>query len=613
MNNENFSSPVPIQPANALLLDKVIYISRKINSFYDLPQLLDAIMETATEIIEAEAASVLLLDEKKENLIFYSVVGEKKEAVKQFTVPANQGIAGYAVQNQEPVMVNDAKSDKRFYKLVDENTQFETRSIIAFPLIVKNETIGVLEVINALSHHGFEEKDMKVLSYISELSALAIYNRVLYDNLIKNNRVKHKRVQELNALYSLLNSFSMSMDKVNLRDIFKQAAKIIEGTLECSRVSIFLLYEEKKNYFEMVSAVGLDAEEMKEGQIIALSESKIMKLAVEHKKPVYVLSEDNTNFSFNTHYLSEEKYQSRFFISLPIMKGDEIIGFINATDKQSEDGIDSFDDFDFSLIKSIALTLSNIYSQYQANVVALNQKIINRELETAGNIQKKMLQQSFPDFNPIRGFGLNIPARNVSGDFYGAEKISDNLLAAYVGDVSGKGLPAAFFMATARTSFKEKIKFYQQPQIVLKELNNTLFNEIQDGMFVTLAYFLINRETSQIHYSFAGHNRQFLFEAKTKTTKMLKTPGKPIGIMYDIDFNCATCSFESGDILVLFTDGVTEALINNQEEEGEKLIQEILKSSYGLEPEEITKLIKSVFLEEGKELFDDFTLLVIKF
>ena len=145
--------------------------------------------------------------------------------------------------------------------------------------------------------------------------------------------------------------------------------------------------------------LGLDAEEMKEGQIISLSESKIMKLAVEHKKPVYVLNEDNTNFSFNTHYLSEEKYQSRFFISLPIMKGDDIIGFINATDKKSEDGIDSFDDFDFSLIKSIALSLSNIYSQYQANVVALNQKIINRELETAGNIQKKMLQQSFPEFN----------------------------------------------------------------------------------------------------------------------------------------------------------------------------------------------------------------------
>ncbi len=144
-------------------------------------------------------------------------------------------------------------------------------------------------------------------------------------------------------------------------------------------------------------------------------------------------------------------------------------------------------------------------------------------------------------------------------------------------------------------------------------MNQTLFEEVQDGMFVTLAYFLVDVKTKTFSYSFAGHNNQFLFRKKSNEICFLKTKGKPVGILYEIDVEEKNTHFEEGDILLLCTDGVTEALLNNQEEEGEKLLSEVLISSHHMPAKDLARLIKSVFLEEGKDLFDDFTLVVVKF
>lgn len=596
--------------SGSLLLDKVIYISRKINSVYKLPELLDAIMKTTAEILAAESASVLLVDDTKANLIFYSVVGDKEELIKQLTVPIEKGIAGFSVTKQQPVISNDVRNDSRFYSAIDEQVKFKTRNIIAFPLIVANEIIGVLEVINAQGRNGFDEKDLKILSYISELSALAIYNRVLYDNLLKSNKDTNKRVQELNALYYLLNAFSMSFNQFNLRDIFKGAANVIKDTLECKRVSIFLKVASGRNLYELVKGIGYKENDLKEGQIISIEEARIMKMVEEYKEPIYILNKNTYNFSIEK---VTQRYPTQQFISIPMIYRKEVIGFINATEKITDGETVGFDDYDFSIIKSIAITMGNIYNQYQVNLDTLNQKVMNRELESASQIQQKMLSKNFPKIQGIDIYGYNIPARNVSGDFYGVQKVSDTELAVYIGDVSGKGLPAAFFMATASTALREKINFYKTPQLVVKELNKSVYEESQEGIFVTLAYFLINLEKKKMVYSFAGHNDQFFFDSARNTVMNLKTRGKPAGIIDNIDYDMKELSYKSGDILLLFTDGVTEALINNQEEEGERILKEILQSSYQMNVKDIGMLIKSVFLAEQKEIFDDFTLLIIKF
>lgn len=600
-----------------LLLDKVIYISRKINSFHSLPELLDAIMATAAEILESEAASVLLLDEKKENLVFFSVVGDKKELLKQFTIPSDKGLAGYTIKHREAVIVNDTRGDKRFYDQVDQRSGFKTRNLMSFPLVVKEETIGVLEVINSKDPKGFEDRDLRILSYISELSALAIYNRVLYDKSLKTNRITNKRVEELNALYTLLNTYSLSIDEINLRDIFKEAVHIIQKTLHCARVSIFLKVSKGNNFFELISRVGFLNQELKEGQIISIDAAVIMQKVSQLKEPVFIMNDHQANLTLEDLYVHlprEGKYRTPNFLSFPIMNDDEIVGFVNATEKEEELGTEGFDEFDFSLMRSVAMTLGNIYQQHLTYKESIHQKIVNKELETAASIQRRMLTQNFPAFDSMDIYGFNIPARNVSGDFYGVQKVSSDQLAVYIGDVSGKGLPAAFFMATASTSLKEKVSFYSQPSVVLSKLNNTLFEEMHEGMFVTLAYFLVNKTKKNLTFSFAGHNDQFLYRAQENKVLNIRTPGKPLGIMFEIEFFDQEISYESGDVLLLCTDGVTEALMEKREEDGEKLLMEVLKSAHSMSAKDITALVKNVFLEDEKEeLFDDFTILVIKF
>jgi len=596
---------------STLFIDKVICISKKINSVLPLPKLLDSIMETTSEILKAEGASVLLMDNEQKELIFISVVGDKKDVIKEYRVPVTEGIAGLVVRTKEPVIANDVETNPYFYRKIDEFAKFKTRNLIAFPLIVQDQVIGVLEVVNSIDRENFDNIDLKMLSYIAEISGIAIYNRILYDQLEFAHNQTNKRIRELDALYAILNQSTASIDKINIKKIFSITGDIISSTLDANRVSIFLKVDSENHLFEVVYKKGIDS--LKEGEIIDINETKIMRIAKKFKQSVYKLNDVKYNYSL--FYLREKENKESFnFITMPIViikDKETIIGFINVTNPNSKFG---FDEYDLSLLSSISLTLGNIYRQYITNIEEIKQKITYQEITTAARLQRNMLSQSIPKFPKIKNIqAINIPARNVSGDFYGMKEIDNNNVSFYIGDVSGKGIPAAFFMAVTNTLLKEKIKFYNSPSKILSELNNTIFEELQEGLFITMAFFMVNTESKTIKYSFAGHNTQFFYKREGNNVIDLKTKGKPIGIMYNIDFEEQEIKYSEGDILVLFTDGVTEALIEKERRDEEELLREIIKSSASLDSKEIVNLIKETFLPKNEDLFDDFTLMVIKF
>jgi|GEM_PF-375379 len=598
---------------STLFIDKVIYISKKINSVLPLPKLLDSIMETTSEILKAEGASVLLLDDNQQELIFVSVVGDKKDIIKEYRVPITEGIAGLVVRKKEPIIVNNVETNPHFYKKIDEFSSFKTRNLIAFPLIVQNQVIGVLEVVNSVGREGFDDIDLKMLSYIAEISGIAIYNRILYNQLEFAHNQTNKRVKELDALYTILNQSTTLIDKVNIKKIFNITGDIVSSTLEADRVSIFIKVDLEENLFELVYLKGITS--LKEGEILNINETRIMKIAKKFKQPVYRLNQYKYNYSLE-HLRQKEVIKENFnFISLPIIitkdNTETIIGFINVTNPKNKFG---FDEYDFSLLNSISLTLGNIYKQYITNIEEIKQKITYQEISTAARLQKNMLSQSIPTNIGLKNiYAINIPARNVSGDFYGIKIIDEDNIALYIGDVSGKGIPAAFFMAITNSLLKEKIKFHKTPAKVLKELNNTLFEELQEGVFITLAYFVINTKEKKIKYSFAGHNTQFFYKKEGNKIIDVKTKGKPIGIMYGVDFEEKEISYDKDDVLVLFTDGVTEALIEKEGKDEEDLLRETIKCSAALDAKDIATLIKETFVPQNIDLFDDFTLLTVKF
>jgi len=157
---------------------------------FDIAKLLAEAMELATNVIDAGAASIMLVDEEQNELIFKVSHGQRNHMLRQQRIPLDEGIAGWVVKNGRPVIANDARADARFSNRVDVRTGFLTQSIAAVPLKIKGRIIGVLEVLNKYSGSGFNQEDVQLMNSIAAQAAIAIENARLYDEIRQErNRV----------------------------------------------------------------------------------------------------------------------------------------------------------------------------------------------------------------------------------------------------------------------------------------------------------------------------------------------------------------------------------------------------------------------------------------
>jgi GAF domain-containing protein len=161
----------------------LVEASVRLNSLLSLPELLEAIMQTASEMMEAETSSILVLDEARQELVFAVATGDPGQNLGELRVPADQGIAGWVLKNGRAVIVNDVKKDRRFYAQIDRGSGFSTRSILAVPLSNRDRAIGVVEVINKKGGPGFTARDEETATALAAQAAVAIENARLYQKL----------------------------------------------------------------------------------------------------------------------------------------------------------------------------------------------------------------------------------------------------------------------------------------------------------------------------------------------------------------------------------------------------------------------------------------------
>jgi signal transduction histidine kinase len=182
--NQQIDTPSPTArqwlEAKTSRLQMMLEVSRVLNSTLDLDTLLRMIIEVATQVTQTEAASILLLDEETGELHFEAATGVKRAEVKRTVVPLEGSIAGWIITHKQPLMVNNVHHDPRHYVQVDRATQFDTRSILGAPLHVKDQTIGVLEVLNKRDKSSFTEQDIETLETLAAQAAVAIANARLF-------------------------------------------------------------------------------------------------------------------------------------------------------------------------------------------------------------------------------------------------------------------------------------------------------------------------------------------------------------------------------------------------------------------------------------------------
>jgi sigma-B regulation protein RsbU (phosphoserine phosphatase) len=163
-------------------LKRIIEITGALNSTLNVDELLELIMSSAAELLDAETSSLLLLDEESGDLVIHIATGEPGEQVERRHVPPGKGIAGAVLESGESTVVADAKNDPRFYGVMDQATGFETRNMLALPLKVRDQAIGVVEVINKRDG-GFTDADEALAGALANQAAIAIDNARLYARL----------------------------------------------------------------------------------------------------------------------------------------------------------------------------------------------------------------------------------------------------------------------------------------------------------------------------------------------------------------------------------------------------------------------------------------------
>ncbi|OQY59548.1 MAG: hypothetical protein B6245_06230 [Desulfobacteraceae bacterium 4572_88] len=242
-----------------------------------------------------------------------------------------------------------------------------------------------------------------------------------------------------------------------------------------------------------------------------------------------------------------------------------------------------------------------------------------KELELARDIQKSLLPKSFPKLPQIEVWGKCDPAREVGGDYFDFFQISEHLYGMVIGDVSGKGVPAALFMAVSRTLFRILSSQENSPDQVLTEFNDWLVALDQgSNMFITLFYAVFDTETGRMIYSTAGHNMPYVRSAKETDGKFQMLPNMSptmvAGMMGGMSMALAETWLNSGDVIVLYTDGMTEAINQDDEEFGEDRLEELLNRYADLSAQDMCeKLITDVqVFQTGKPQFDDMTLFILK-
>lgn len=161
----------------------LVEASVSLNSLLSLPELLAAIMKTATGLMNAETSSLMLLDETTNELTFEVATGDPAAEVAQMRVPADQGVAGWVLKNKKAAVVNDVQKDERFYGHIDRASGFTTKSMLAVPLAIRGRVIGVVEMINKRDAGGFTERDAEIASAFAAQAAVAIENARLYQKL----------------------------------------------------------------------------------------------------------------------------------------------------------------------------------------------------------------------------------------------------------------------------------------------------------------------------------------------------------------------------------------------------------------------------------------------
>ncbi len=264
---------------------------------------------------------------------------------------------------------------------------------------------------------------------------------------------------------------------------------------------------------------------------------------------------------------------------------------------------------------TIDRTLKHL-EEWQEVLEARDQLVsLQNELAIARKIQQSILPREFPANPRYAVFGSMEPARNVGGDFFDVIRLPEGRIGLAIADVSDKGVPAALFMMSSRTLLKGAALGHAHPGRVLAEVNRLLHEHNETAMFVTLFYAVFDPQQGRLTYANGGHSPPIVVHADGTSSLLPLTGGIALGIMPEFAYDNHAVTLAPGDSVVLYTDGVTDALNDRQEEFGLARLRTLATAQAGQNPQTVTRdILQGVAAHVGEAPhYDDITCLTFRY
>src|SRR5438067_1807619 len=561
----------------------LIDVADTLNSTLEMDKLLGRVAELVRQVIDYEIFAILLLNERTQELRIRFQIGHTPET-ERLKIKVGQGITGMAVERRSSVLVDDVRKEPRYI-----NAHPLVRSELAVPLIAKKRVIGVID-IQASKEKYFTEEHNRILTLVASRIAAAIENARLYT-----------RVARQAQTLTVLNEISRELTSIlNVDQLFKRIGDLLTRVIEYQMFSILLLDTERNMLVHRFSLRYQENIHLKHD--IPLGRG-LVGYAVQHQEAVLApdVSKDPRYIQLNPETRSE--------LCVPLIYKERAIGVLDLESTRrnyyNEDHVRTLT----TLAGQIAIAIENarLYER-----IAREEQRLERDLSMAREIQIRLLPQTLPRLKSADLAAKFEPALMIGGDMFDFLEYSGNRVAFVLGDVSGKGAPAALYAALVSGLLRSTASLEPHPAQMLSAINLSLNERKIEAQYVSLAYAVWDDEARVMTVANSGIPRPIF--CRNGVVERIESTGLPLGLFEETNYDEVTVRAESGDIFVLVSDGMLDAFNAAGEQFGPKRVEEVIQQSCRLQAKEMVQAIfDAVEKYRGtRATFDDETVLAVK-
>ena len=552
------------------LVTTLFDLGRQVTAVLDLDDLLQQIPRLIARLISFEAFAVYLLDEKRGELrVAYSVGYPESDSPQR--LPLGQGLVGAAVASEQPLLANDLTSDPRYIEFVPG-----MHSEVVVPLMHKSRPMGALNLLSR-NRNAFTIRDVAIVRQFGAHVAIALVNARLYER-------SRLDAEAFETLAEIGREVAAVLD---LDELFTRISQLARRLIDYRTFGILLLNDN----LELEMKLAVQYGEKVQVPRVRLGEG-LVGYAALHREAVLVpdVSQDPRYIKVVPDVRSE--------LAIPMLLKDRCIGVVDLESPE----LDAFNKRDVEILTllasqaAVAIENARLYEEIRAN-----EERLEKELRFAQRVQTALLPAGLP--KRLKGVDVAAAfasARELGGDFHDYLSPDTHTLVVAVGDVSGKGVPAALYSVFAaeavrgRTFRRRYIPERSHPAGILSSVNTILHQRQLEEYYCTLCYTVFDLKRRSV--TLANSGLPYPIRCSAEGCAQIELPGVPLGSFPGTTYDEVTYALHAGDLFVFCTDGVFEAMNETGQEFTAERLLEVVSRSRELPLE---RLVETIFAAVG--------------